>query len=134
MISHAAMGGSRFPATLDRDIATGLLRGGAGFAGLAISDDLEMGALAEFGSVSERAAAAFEAGCDLLCVGKDTAALPVSAEAIERGATASRRREAERRVGEFRETVVRLGARRRSAPRAVAAIGEAFRQACARLA
>jgi len=134
MVSHAAMGEARLPATLDRNVATGLLRGAAGFAGLAISDDLEMGALSAFGTLSERAAAAFEAGCDLLCVGKDTAALPASAEAIERRATPSRREEAERRVEELREALGRLGAGRRSAPRAVAAIGEAFRQACERLA
>jgi beta-N-acetylhexosaminidase len=134
MISHAAMGGGRRPATLDRNVATELLRDGAGFAGVAISDDLEMGALVEFGGVPERAAAAFEAGCDLLCVGKDTAALPVSAEAIERGAPASRREEAERRIGVFRRALGRLGARRKSAPRAVAAIEAAFREACAHLA
>lgn len=133
MISHAAMSADRRPATLDRGVATELLRGSAGFAGVAISDDLEMGALEEFGSVSERAAAAFEAGCDLLCVGKDTAALPVSAEAIERTARAPRREEAERRIGAFRDGLVRLGSRRES-PRDVAAIGEAFRESCARLA
>ena len=134
MISHAATGGARLPATLDRDVATDLLRGGAKFEGLAISDDLEMGALADFGSVPERAAAAFEAGCDLLCVGKDTAALPPAAAAIERKAPGSRRGEADRRVGKFREELGRLGAVRHSAPRAVAAIAEAFHASCERLA
>jgi len=134
MISHAATGGTRLPATLDRAVAADLLRRGAGFSGLAISDDLEMGALAEFGSVPERSAAAFEAGCDLLCIGKETAALPAAAEAIERGASGSRRREAERRLGGFRQALGRIGAGRRATPRVAAAIAEAFREACARLA
>jgi beta-N-acetylhexosaminidase len=113
-------------------MATGLLRRDVGFEGIAISDDLEMGALGEFGGIAERAFLAFEAGCDLLCVGKDTAALPEAAEAIERGARASRRDEAEGRLGEFQESLRRLGASRRSTPRAVAAIAEAFREASAR--
>ena len=107
MVSHAATGSGSRPATLDPETATGLLRRDVGFEGIAISDDLEMGALAEFGGIAERAFLAFEAGCDLLCVGKDTAALPEAAEAIERGARASRRDEAEGRLGEFRETLRR---------------------------
>ena len=131
MVSHAAMGHGSRPATLDAAMATDLLRRDVGFEGLAISDDLEMGALAEFGAIPDRALLAFDAGCDLLCVGKDTAALPEAAEAIERGSTASRRDEGRRRIGVFRETLRRLGAARRSRPRAIAAIAEAFREASA---
>ena len=133
MVSHGAIGSARRPATLDRSVATGLLRGVVGFSGVAVSDDLEMGALAEFGAIADRAVLAFDAGCDLLCVGKDTAALPDAAEAIERGAPASRRREAEGRIGAFRESLRDLARRRRSSPRPVPVIAEAFREASARL-
>jgi beta-N-acetylhexosaminidase len=132
MISHAAIGNGSRPASLDSEMATGLLRSDVGFEGVAISDDLEMGALAEFGSIAERAFLAFEAGCDLLCVGKDTAALPEAAEAIERGARAFRRDEAGNRMGVFRETLRRLGGTRRSSARAITEIAEAFREAAAR--
>ena len=133
MVSHAAVGSERRPATLDRNIATGLLRHVVGFSGVAVSDDLEMGALAEFGTIAERAARAFEAGCDLLCVGKDTAALPAAAEGIEREAPASRREEAEGRIGAFREGLRDLAGRRRSLARPVPVIAEAFREASARI-
>jgi beta-N-acetylhexosaminidase len=132
MVSHAAIGSERRPATLDPTVATGLLRHGVGFSGVAVSDDLEMGALADFGGIAERAALAFEAGCDLLCVGKETAALPDAAEAIERGAAASRRAEAEGRIDAFRQGLRDLARRRRS-PRAVQVIAEDFREASARL-
>jgi beta-N-acetylhexosaminidase len=134
MVSHAASGSAGRPATLDRNVATGLLRRGVGFSGVAVSDDLEMGALADFGTLPERAALAFEAGCDLLCFGKETAALPGAAEAIERGLPAARLEEAGGRIGEFREALRRLGENRRSRPRTVAAIAEAFRDASARWA
>ena len=133
MVSHAAVSPSPRPATLDRAIATDLLRGDVGFAGMAVSDDLEMGALAEFGGIPERAAQAFAAGCDLLCVGKDTAALPGAAEAVAGGASPARREEAARRIAAFRAELERLGRDRRLAPRPIAEIAAAFRRAADRL-
>ena len=59
------------PATLSRRIVTGLLRESLGFAGVIVSDDLEMKALANQHSVPESAVLAIEAGCDvvLICSG-----------------------------------------------------------------
>jgi beta-N-acetylhexosaminidase len=61
------------PASLSRRIATDLLRRELGFAGLAVTDDLEMGALA---SIGEAAAAerALEAGADFVLLRFDEAA------------------------------------------------------------
>jgi len=56
------------PATLSRATLKGLLRGEMGYDGLIITDDLEMGAIAEGWGVPEGAAAAFGAGADLLLV------------------------------------------------------------------
>ena len=133
MVSHAAVGGSNVPATLDSGIATDLLRRDVGFEGVAVSDDLEMGALADFGGVPERAAAAFEAGCDLLCIGKETAALPEAAAAVEARASAERLDEASRRLGVFRGVLRDLRRQRRLVPRPVPEIAAAFRRATERL-
>jgi beta-N-acetylhexosaminidase len=61
------------PATFSRTLITGWLRGRIGFDGLAISDDLEMGAVASGAGPAERAWRALEAGCDLalFCHGLD---------------------------------------------------------------
>lgn len=133
MVSHAAVGGSALPATLDRAVAHDLLRGGAGFAGVAISDDLEMGALSAFGGLPERSAAAFAAGCDLLCIGSVAAALPDAAAAVEERSSPERRAEARRRVARFRTESARLRRERRLFPRPVSEIAEAFRRATERL-
>ena len=52
------------PATLSPTVIADVIRARIGFGGLLLSDDIEMGALA--GDVSVRAAAAIEAGCDLV--------------------------------------------------------------------
>lgn len=51
------------PATQSRLVISEIIRGEIGFAGLLLSDDLSMEALA--GSIAERACKAIEAGCDL---------------------------------------------------------------------
>ena len=56
------------PATLSRAMVTDLLRGELGFAGLVISDDLEMKAVADHYGVENAACLAIEAGCDVLLV------------------------------------------------------------------
>jgi beta-N-acetylhexosaminidase len=132
MVSHAAVGTSPLPASLDPGIATDLLRGETAFDGVAVSDDLEMGALAGFGGIPERSAAAFSAGCDLLCIGKRTEALAEAAAAVER-APAERRTRAARRVAAFRATLDGLKRERRLVPRAVPEIAAAFRRAADRL-
>jgi beta-N-acetylhexosaminidase len=57
------------PATLVPAIMTGLLRDQLGFAGLALSDGLEMGAVAGPLGVAEGAVQAVIAGVDALCIG-----------------------------------------------------------------
>ena len=59
------------PATLSRKVLTHLLRRTLGYQGLIITDDLEMGAVAGQGPVSEAALRAFQAGADILLICKD---------------------------------------------------------------
>ncbi|HEY5997959.1 MAG TPA: beta-N-acetylhexosaminidase, partial [bacterium] len=56
----------RAPATLSRPILETLLRGELGFAGVVISDDLEMAGIALKASLEEAALDALRAGCDIL--------------------------------------------------------------------
>jgi beta-N-acetylhexosaminidase len=125
MVSHAAIGREALPASLSRAVATDLLRGEAGFSGAAFSDDLEMGALSAFGALPERAAAAFAAGCDLLCIGKENAALPEAAEAVERAVSPRRIAEADERLERLRLDVARIRARKRREPPPLSEIASA---------
>lgn len=59
------------PATLSRTVIQDLLRRDLGFDGLVLTDDLEMGAIAEDWGVARGAAEAFEAGADLLLICED---------------------------------------------------------------
>ncbi|MSP83982.1 MAG: beta-N-acetylhexosaminidase [Alphaproteobacteria bacterium] len=52
------------PATVSRPVVNEVIRGEIGFRGVLITDDLSMNALS--GSLSERAGASREAGCDLM--------------------------------------------------------------------
>lgn len=56
------------PATFSQTILTGMLKGKMGFDGVVISDDLEMLAVAEGWTPSERAVKALLAGADLLLI------------------------------------------------------------------
>jgi beta-N-acetylhexosaminidase len=56
------------PATLSKNILTGLLRQELGYEKVIITDDLEMGAIEKVGDVGHAAAEAFEAGADLLLI------------------------------------------------------------------
>ncbi len=60
------------PASLSKKIVTGLLRKKMGFRGLILTDDLQMGAIAQHYPLPEAALLALEAGADLLliCHGK----------------------------------------------------------------
>ncbi len=100
MVSHAA-GPDGIPASLSEKTATGLLRAQLSFAGAAFSDDLEMGALAAFGSLPERCAAACRAGCDLLFVCSRFSEYPACVEEVSRRVPAARLEEAIRRLGGY---------------------------------
>ncbi len=86
------------PATMSRTVIDEVIRGLIGFDGVLVTDDLSMGALA--GDFTERAAAALEAGCDLVlhCNGEPgemtevaRGVTPLSAEAERRLAAAALR-------------------------------------------
>jgi len=64
-----------YPATISRPILYDLLRVTMGFNGLIVSDDLEMGALADNMPIEDAAFSAARAGCDVLiaCSGPDRA-------------------------------------------------------------
>ncbi len=61
------------PATLDKDVITGILRQKMGFEGLVITDSLQMNGLSNsiYKTDADIAQAALEAGCDLLLCPKD---------------------------------------------------------------
>jgi len=63
------------PASLSRDIVTGVLRGEMGFDGVVITDDMTMGAISQRYEIGDAAVRAVNAGCDLVlaCHGLDNA-------------------------------------------------------------
>ncbi len=69
MISHAHYtaydGAAALPASISRNVVNGLLRDELSFKGLAITDDIEMGAITENRSAGEAAVMAIEAGVDM---------------------------------------------------------------------
>jgi beta-N-acetylhexosaminidase len=61
-------GGGKEPAALSRDAVTGLMRDAIGFAGVAMTDDLDMGALGWGAARRDVALRALRAGNDLLMI------------------------------------------------------------------
>jgi beta-N-acetylhexosaminidase len=85
MTSHPvypALDPSGVPATFSRLIVTDYLRGEVDFRGVVVSDDLEMGALAEAGPIGAAAERAAAAGHDLLLVCHTEAAQRAAAAAL----------------------------------------------------
>jgi beta-N-acetylhexosaminidase len=74
------------PATLSRRVATGELRGHAGFDGVSITDDLEADALRRHGAIGRVAVLSAQAGADLLILGRSAAATEQAARALEAAA------------------------------------------------
>jgi beta-N-acetylhexosaminidase len=72
------------PATLSPRLITGLLREGLGFAGVVVSDDMGMKAVAKAWTPGERAVLAAQAGCDLLAFCADHDSQVEAAEALVR--------------------------------------------------
>ena len=84
------------PATLSRQIITGLLRGELAFDGLIVTDDMEMAAVADRHSLEDGTVRAVAAGCDmvLLCgtdAGQQVAALEGLIRAVEEERLPARR-------------------------------------------
>src|SRR5262249_46769627 len=100
------------PATLSPEILGGLLRGRLGFAGLALSDDLDMKALAAWGEMPDRAARAFASGCDVLLVCHRLTDLPEVIERLEHPSLEERRQEALERLDVYRHRLRTLRAAR----------------------
>ena len=63
---------SKLPSTLSHKVLQGVIREEIGFSGFLVSDDVDMGALKQYGSAVDRSKLALEAGCDsvLYCAGK----------------------------------------------------------------
>lgn len=104
-------------ATLSRAISTDLLRGALGFPGTAISDDLEMKAVADRVEWSELASRVIEAGSDMTLICHRADRILEAREALGRRigtnpAFAARCREAAGRVAALRAAAA--GARRRA--------------------
>jgi beta-N-acetylhexosaminidase len=113
MVSHAARRDDPLPGTLSYRTATLLLREEVRFRGVTFTDDLEMGALADFGDLAERSSAAELAGCDLLWVCSRIEDYPDCVERIGRQVPESRRAEAAARIEAYAE---RLRVLKREAP------------------
>lgn len=67
-LDEGTVGGRLKPATLRKNIVTNLLREESGFKYLAITDDLEMGAITKHHPIEEAAMLAFDAGNDSLLI------------------------------------------------------------------
>lgn len=126
MVSHAA-DDDGMPASLSARVATGLLRSELRFTGAAFSDDLEMGALAEFGGLPERCVRAAVAGCDLLLVCRRIADYPACVEAVERAVPGPRRDEASSRLDAYDRHVEGLREAAGPPSETIAAIREELR-------
>lgn len=83
------IGGRLVPASLNKNIVTGLLRQEMGYRHLVMTDDLEMGAILRHCSIEEATKSAFEAGEDmiLICANPDAVRRGYRAlvEAFEKG-------------------------------------------------
>ena len=60
---------SRIPTTFSKAVISGLLRDKLGFAGVALTDDLDMAAISEVADRREAVIRAIDAGNDLLMIG-----------------------------------------------------------------
>ena len=95
------------PASLSRTVITDLLRKQLGFTGLVLTDDMDMGAISQFGSVEHAVIEAFNAGADIMLVCHSTekmlAAHEALTKAVESGRiTRERLAESQERIRQFR--------------------------------
>ncbi len=90
MVAHAHYpaldGPSPLPASLSKNVVTGLLREELGFKGLIITDDLDMGAINSTREIGEAAVQAIEAGHDMVMVTGSTECATVAWQAMTQAA------------------------------------------------
>lgn len=112
MVGHGhypALDGDRpKPASVSREIVTGLLRERVGFNGLVLTDDMEMGAILQYSPLAEAVVEALAAGADVLlaCHLPETilAAHEALVKAVEAGRlTAHRLAESHARLDQLRQ-------------------------------
>lgn len=85
-IALPALGGDSTPATLRRDVITGLLRDTLGFTGVAYTDALSMEGIGAGYTVEKSAVAAIKSGADVLLKPTDIPrAIAAVVEAVQRG-------------------------------------------------
>ena len=99
------------PATLCRAVIEGVLRGELGYAGVIVSDDLEMRAVRDRWGVADGAVRAIDAGCDLLLVCEHETNVVAARDALASRARknagfADRLRAASERIASLRGSVV----------------------------
>lgn len=94
------------PASLSREMVTGVLREELGFSGLVVTDALSMGAVANFYDSATAAVMAFQAGSDLLLLPANLpAAFDAVLGAVERGEISKARlEESVLRILQYKET------------------------------
>jgi beta-N-acetylhexosaminidase len=99
-----------YPATLSSAILTALLREQLGFAGVVLTDDLEMHAIIDHYGMAEAALLALQAGADMLLICKDHDRQIEAMETVYRSAATSVLSEARierswQRIGQLQERV-----------------------------
>ncbi len=85
MVGHAqfpAWGKNSGPASLNRDIVTGLLKETLGYRGLVMTDDLEMGAIANRYGSAEASRRAIRAGEEILLICHNPACVEIARDAL----------------------------------------------------
>lgn len=85
MVGHAqfpAWGEGSGPASLNREIVTGLLREKMGYQGLVMTDDLEMGAIANRYGSAEASRQAIRAGEEILLICHNPACVEIARDAL----------------------------------------------------
>jgi beta-N-acetylhexosaminidase len=107
MTAHIRVAGlDDAPGTLSRAVITDLLRGDLGFAGVVVTDALEMQAVSATVGAAEGAVQALEAGADALCLGHDLRPEAIHAAVVDAVRSG---RLAEERVQEAATRLAELG-------------------------
>jgi len=112
MVGHGffpAWHSDALPASLSRKVVTDLLRGELGYTGLVMTDDLEMGAIANHYPSESATRLAMEAGHDILLYCHNPACVQIASDVLE-SLPGSVMDPALERIAAFKKTVVRIPA------------------------